>query len=75
MVTGRTETSTTGPAHLHAALLYHSAEHLASAVVPFLADGLAARTGRRWSPSALCRALKRLGWPRKKTRTAKLAVP
>jgi anti-sigma regulatory factor (Ser/Thr protein kinase) len=34
--------STTGPAHLHAALLYRSAEHLASAVVPFLADGLAA---------------------------------
>jgi transposase len=32
-----------------------------------LADGLAARTGRRWSASALCRALKRLGWPRKKT--------
>ena len=35
-------TSTTGPAHLHAALLYYSDEHLASAVVPFLADGLAA---------------------------------
>jgi anti-sigma regulatory factor (Ser/Thr protein kinase) len=35
-------TSATGPAHLHAALLYRSAEHLASAVVPFLADGLAA---------------------------------
>src|SRR5919107_1933739 len=34
-----------------------------------LADGLAARTGRRWSPSALCRALKRLGWPRKKRRS------
>ena len=33
-----------------------------------LADGLAARTGRRWSPSALCRALKRLGWPRKERR-------
>jgi transposase len=32
-------------------------------------DGLAARTGRRWSPSALCRALKRLGWPRKKRRS------
>src|SRR3954453_5336527 len=35
-------TSATGPAHLHAALLYRSAEHLASAAVPFLADGLAA---------------------------------
>src|SRR4051794_2642875 len=35
-------TSATGRAHLHAALLYRSAEHLASAVVPFLADGLAA---------------------------------
>jgi anti-sigma regulatory factor (Ser/Thr protein kinase) len=35
-------TSATGPAHLHAALLYRSAEDLASAVVPFLADGLAA---------------------------------
>jgi transposase len=34
-----------------------------------LADGLAARTGRRWSPSALCRALQRLGWPRKKRRS------
>src|SRR5215211_3333866 len=34
-----------------------------------LADGLAARTGRRWSPSALCRALKHLGWPRKKRRS------
>jgi transposase len=34
-----------------------------------LADGLAARTGRRWSPSALCRALRRLGWPRKKGRS------
>jgi len=35
-----------------------------------LADGLAARTGRRWSPSALCRGLQRLGWPRKKRRSA-----
>ena len=35
-----------------------------------LADGLAARTGRRWSPSALCRGLERLGWPRKKRRSA-----
>src|SRR3954468_10743378 len=35
-------TSATGRAHLHAALIYRSAEHLASAVVPFLADGLAA---------------------------------
>ena len=34
-----------------------------------LADGLAARTGRRWSPSALCRALQRLDWPRKKRRS------
>jgi anti-sigma regulatory factor (Ser/Thr protein kinase) len=34
-------TSATGPARLHAALLYRSAEDLASAVVPFLADGLA----------------------------------
>ena len=34
-----------------------------------LADGLAARPGRRWSPSALCRALARLGWPRKKRRS------
>jgi hypothetical protein len=35
-------TSATGPARLHAALLYRSAEDLSSAVVPFLADGLAA---------------------------------
>ncbi len=34
-----------------------------------LADELAARTGRRRSPSALCRALQRLGWPRKKRRS------
>jgi transposase len=34
-----------------------------------VADELAARTGRRWSPSALCRALERLGWPRKKRRS------
>ena len=36
-----------------------------------LADGVAARTGRRWSASALCRALKRLGWPRKKRRSGR----
>ncbi|MGY1830491.1 anti-sigma factor RsbA family regulatory protein [Geodermatophilus sp. SYSU D01180] len=35
-------TSTTGPTHLHAALLYRSAEDLVSAAVPFLAEGLAA---------------------------------
>lgn len=34
-----------------------------------LADELATRTGRRWSRSALCRALARLGWPRKKRRS------
>jgi transposase len=34
-----------------------------------LADALAARAGRRWSSSALCRALARLGWPRKKRRS------
>ncbi|MGY1633062.1 anti-sigma factor RsbA family regulatory protein [Geodermatophilus sp. SYSU D01186] len=34
-------TSTTGPADLHAALLYRTAEELVSAAVPFLADGLA----------------------------------
>jgi transposase len=34
-----------------------------------VADELAVRTGRRWSPSALCRALKRVGWPRKKRRS------
>lgn len=34
-------TSTTGPAALHAALLYRTAEDLVSAAVPFLADGLA----------------------------------
>ena len=34
-------TSTTGPARLHAALLYRTAQELASAAVPFLADGLA----------------------------------
>jgi transposase len=32
---------------------------------------LAARTGRRWSPSAVCRALRRLGWPRKKRQSAR----
>jgi transposase len=36
-----------------------------------LADGVAARTGRRWSASALCRALKRLGRPRKKRRSGR----
>src|SRR4051794_11282520 len=34
-------TSTTGPAHLHAALLYRTADDLTSTAVPFLADGLA----------------------------------
>jgi transposase len=34
-----------------------------------LADTLAARIGRRWSVSAVCRALQRLGWPRKKRRS------
>jgi anti-sigma regulatory factor (Ser/Thr protein kinase) len=34
-------TSSTGPAHLHAALLYRTAEDLTSTAVPFLADGLA----------------------------------
>jgi transposase len=34
------------------------------------ADRLAARTGRRWSPAAVCRALQRLGWPRKKRQSA-----
>ena len=37
------------------------------------ADRLAARTGVRVSPPVLCRALQRLGLPRKKTRPAKLA--
>ena len=31
---------------------------------------LEARTGRRWSASALCRAMRRLGLPRKKRRCA-----
>jgi transposase len=34
-----------------------------------LADAVTARTGRRWSASAVCRALQRLGWPRKKRRS------
>jgi transposase len=34
-----------------------------------LADGLEARVGRRWSASALSRALARLGWRRKKRRS------
>jgi transposase len=34
-----------------------------------LADGLEARVGRRWSASALSRALARLGWRRKKGRS------
>jgi transposase len=34
-----------------------------------LADELEARVGRRWSVSALCRALARLGWRRKKRRS------
>ena len=33
-------TAATGPANLHAALLYSSAAHLASAVVPFLVAAL-----------------------------------
>jgi transposase len=45
------------------------------------ADQLAARTGRRWSPSAVCRALRRLGWPLKKrqsgrpSRSARMSPP
>jgi transposase len=34
------------------------------------AERFAARTGRRRSPSAICRALRRLGLPRKKSRSA-----
>ena len=36
-----------------------------------LADALAARTGRRWSTATVCRALQRLGWPRKKRRSGR----
>src|ERR671928_1156128 len=35
------------------------------------ADRLAARTGVRVSPPVLCRALQRLGWPRKKRHSAR----
>jgi transposase len=38
------------------------------------AEMLAARVGQRFSRPALCRALKRAGLPRKKTRPAKLAA-
>jgi transposase len=38
------------------------------------AEALAARVGRRFSAPVLCRALRRLGLGRKKTRPAKLAV-
>ena len=51
------------------AALEHVLAERGDATLAELADELAARTGRRWSPSALCRALARLGWPRKKRRS------
>src|SRR5687767_4197977 len=49
------------------AALEHVLAERGDATLAELADELAARTGRRWSPSALCRALARLGGRAKKT--------